>query len=58
MIDLIRQYYMEERHAGIAAVVAAIIFLVLGLLLITKYYGNKLGLTDYSKMPHMRGQNK
>ena len=57
-VDNVRQAYDELRNNGVAFLSEPYEIMTGLLVEFTDPFGNRLGLTDYSRMPHLRGQKK
>ena len=57
-VDNVRQAYEELKQKGVEFLREPFEIMTGFSVEFTDPFGNKLGLTDYSKMPHLRGQKK
>jgi predicted enzyme related to lactoylglutathione lyase len=57
-VDNVRQAYEELKQKGVEFLSEPFEIMTGLSVEFTDPFGNKLGLTDYSKMPHLRGQKK
>jgi len=57
-VDNVRQAYEELKQRGVSFLSEPFEIMTGCSVEFTDPFGNRLGLTDYSKMPHLRGQKK
>ena len=57
-VDNVRQAYKDLKQKGVQFLSEPFEIMTGLSVEFTDPFGNKFGLTDYSKMPHLRGQNK